>query len=168
MTDLHPTIHAHHDALTDFLDAARSVEPTKWDSPPAPGEWSPGQVVEHAALSYKVNLGVLHGRAQGAAAPRFLRPIFRVFLLNPVLRNGTYPLLTKSPPVLQPSETPTSPAVLIERLQAAAMTFERDAATISADTIDHPFFSRLCLVEFVRFQEIHTRHHCQQLAHGAV
>jgi hypothetical protein len=41
--------------------------------------------------------------------------------------------------------------------------FETDAAAAGVSSIDHPFFGRLPLTDFVRLQEIHARHHRGQL-----
>jgi len=37
-------------------------------------------------------------------------------------------------------------------------------AALATATVDHPFFGRLPVGDFVRLQEIHTRHHREQLA----
>ena len=168
MPDLETTLHAHHQAVETFFAAARAIPATQWGQPRAAGKWSPGQVAEHIALAYEVNRAVLHGTAPGAAAPRILRPLIRTFLLKPVLRRGRFIPGSKSPKVFQPSGSPAAPAVLLDRLRAAVAAFERDAAAARAATIDHPFFGRLALVDFVRLQEIHTQHHRGQMTPGAV
>jgi hypothetical protein len=167
MADLQTALHHQHQAVDAFVAAARAVPATRWGQSRAPGKWSPGQVAEHLALAFEVNRGVLHGTAPGAAAPRFLRPLLRRFLLNPVLRRGRFFPGSKSPKVFQPGAAPTAPAVLLDRLQATAAAFERDAGAIRGDTIDHPFFGRLPLVDFVRLQEIHAQHHRAQLTPAA-
>lgn len=168
MPDLQTALHTHHQAIDAFLMAARAIPAARWDQPRAAGKWSPGQVAEHLALAYELNRGVLDGTAPGAAAPRILRPLIRRFLLNPVLRRGRFIPGSKSPKVFQPSASPAPPAALLDRLQAAANAFERDAAAARAATIDHPFFGRLPLVDFVRLQEIHTQHHRGQMTPAAV
>ena len=55
----------------------------------------------------------------------------------------------------------------MDRLEAAMTAFEADAAALGTAAIDHPFFGRLPLSDFVRLQEIHTRHHRGQLAQAA-
>jgi uncharacterized damage-inducible protein DinB len=167
VSDLQTGLEAHHQAVEAFLTAARAVPAARWSQPRAAGKWSPGQVAEHLALAYEVNRGVLHGRAPGAAAPRLLRPLIRKFGLNPVLRRGRFIPGSKSPEVFRPGASPAAPAVLLERLRAAADAFEQDAAATRAAIIDHPFFGRLPLVDFVRLQEIHTQHHRGQLGSAA-
>jgi hypothetical protein len=90
-------------------------------------------------------------------------------MLKPVLRRGAFIPGSKSPKVMRPGESPAAPAVLLGRLQAAAAAFDADvaAAAARAATIEHPFFGRLSLIDFVRLQEIHTQHHHRQLAPSA-
>jgi hypothetical protein len=120
-------------------------------------------VVEHLALAYEVNRAVLHGTAPGPAPPRFVRPLIRRLLLKPVLRRGRFIPGSKSPRVFRPGPTPAAPPILLGRLQTAVDGFETDAAAAGVSSIDHPFFGRLPLTDFVRLQEIHARHHRGQL-----
>jgi hypothetical protein len=170
MADLTAALQAHHQAVDDFVAAANAVPSALWGEARATGKWSPGQVAEHVALAYEVNRRVLHGTAPGAAAPRLLRPLIRTFLLNPVLRRGGFIPGSKSPKVFRPGASPALPAELLTRLRAAADAFEVDAAAAAnaGATIDHPFFGRLPLIDFVRLQEIHPRHHRRQVAPAAV
>jgi hypothetical protein len=168
MAGLQTVLSTHHQAVEAFLAAARAIPALQWSQPRLPGKWSPGQVAEHIALAYEVNRGVLHGRAAAASAPRLLRPLIRRFALQPVLRRGRFIPGSKSPKVFRPSTSPAAPAVLLDRLQAAAAGFEADALAAGVTTIDHPFFGRLPLVDFVRLQEIHTEHHRGQLLPAAV
>jgi hypothetical protein len=168
MASLQTVLLPHHQAVEAFLTKAGAVPPTLWSQPRAPGKWSSGQVAEHLALAYEVNRGVLHGDAQPMTAPRWLRPLIRRFLLGPVLRRGRFIPGSKSPRVFRPGPVPAASAQLLDRLAAAMTTFEADAAALGTTTIDHPFFGRLPLSDFVRLQEIHTRHHHAQLAPATV
>jgi uncharacterized damage-inducible protein DinB len=168
MTDLQTVLQAHHQAIEDFLTAARAVPPTQWSQPRAPGKWSPGQVAEHLALAYEVNRGVLHGGASPVTAPRWLRPLIRKFLLGNVLRRNRFIPGIESPKAFRPSSAPAAPVQLLGRLAGAVAAFEADAGALGTTTIDHPFFGRVPLGDFVRLQEIHTRHHRGQLTPAAV
>jgi hypothetical protein len=167
MADLQPVLHAHHEEVEAFLASARAVPPTRWSLPRAPGKWSPGQVAEHLTLAYEVNDGVLHGNAP-MTAPRWLRPLIRRFLLGPVLRRGRFIPGSKSPSVFRPGPTPAAPEQLLDRLARATTAFEADVAALRSSAIEHPFFGHLPLTDFVRLQEIHTRHHRGQLTPTAV
>jgi len=163
MTDVASALTAHHQAVEAFLNTAKSVPPDRWAVPRAPGKWSPGQVADHLAVVYEVNRNVLRGAAPARGAPRLLRPLLRVFLLNPVLRRGAFIPGSKTPKMLEPGESPAPPEALLARLRSAANAFETDAAGNRSATIDHPFFGRLSIADYVRFQEIHTRHHHAQV-----
>jgi len=161
---LQPALQAHRLAIMDFLSAACAVPARRWTEPRATGKWSAGQVVEHVVLSYEVNRGVLRGMPPPMTAPRWVRPLIRRFLLQPVLRRGRFFPGSRSPKALRPSPVPGPPEPLIDRFQAAASAFEADATALGHATIEHPFFGRLPVGDFVRLQEIHTRHHRGQLS----
>lgn len=165
--DPHSALRAHGLAVVDFLTAARAVPAPQWAEPRAPGKWSPGQVVEHVILSYEVNRGVLRGMPAPATAPRWTRPLIRRLLLEPVLRRGRFFPGSRSPKAFRPRAVPAAPDALLDRFQAAAATFEADAAALGDTAIEHPFFGRLPVGDFVRLQEIHTRHHRGQLTGSA-
>ena len=167
MADVQPMLRGHREAVDSFLTAARAVPPVRWGEPRAPGKWSPGQVVEHVARAYEVNRGILHGGPAPVSAPRWVRPLIRRFLLAPVLRRGRFIPGSKSPRAFQPDPSPAEPTQALARLAAASASFEADAASLPAGTVDHPFFGRLPVSDFVRLQEIHTRHHREQLAPAA-
>ena len=166
MADLQARLTDHRKAVSAFLATARSVPRQQWAEPRAPGKWSPGQVTEHVAKAYETNRDVLHGTWPGRAAPRFLRPLIRFMLLNTVLKRGRFGKGGKSPEPFRPSSSPSPPEALTARLQAAAERFEADltaAARGGQVAIEHPFFGRLRLTDYLRLNEIHTHHHRQQL-----
>jgi hypothetical protein len=167
MADLQTALHTHHEAVQAFLAAARAVPEARWTQPRAEGKWSPGQIAEHLALAYESAREVLQGRVPGQAPPRLLRPLIRTLLLKPVLWLGRFPAPSKAPAELRPGASPAAAPALLDRLQAAAAAFERDAAAARSPTLDHPAFGRLPLVDLVRLQEIHTKHHHAQLASDA-
>lgn len=163
MADLHGALQTHRTAVEEFLAAARQVPVAQWNQPRAPGKWSPGQVTEHLALAYEVNRRVVNGSFSGNGAPRLLRPLLRTLLLKPVLKRGSFIPGSKSPKVFRPAISPPQKAPLLGRLQIAAKAFETDAGALASDAIEHPIFGRLSLADFVRLQEIHTRHHRNQV-----
>jgi len=163
MADLETALAAHRQAVEDFLSTARGVPVAQWGQPRAPGKWSPGQVTEHVARAYEMNRRVVNGSFPGSGAPRLMRPLLRTFLLNPVLKRGKFLPGSKSPRVFRPGALPPQQAPLIGRLQIAVKNFEADASAVTRDFIEHPIFGRLGLADFVRLQEIHTRHHRNQL-----
>jgi hypothetical protein len=159
----------HRAAVDAFLAAARGIPPSRWAQPRAPGKWSPAQVTEHVTRAYEVNRGVLHGSWPGRSAPRFLRPVIRTMLLNTVLRRGRFGKGGKSPGPFRPGDAPAAQEPLTARLQAAAERFETELAArvrSGESAVEHPFFGRLRLVDYLRLNEIHTNHHRGQLSGG--
>ena len=167
MTDLKTVIASNRQAVTDFLTTAGALAPSTWGRPRAPGKWSPGQATEHLVLTYELGRSILHGTFHGSAAPRVVRALIRVLFLKRILRRGRFGRPTKTLEPLEPAASPASPDVLAARLQAAATAFEEDmesAARSGQATLDHPFFGKVHLDDYVRFQVIHTHHHRTQLA----
>jgi hypothetical protein len=168
MADLQTALHSHRQAVDAFLAAARVMPSAQWKQPRKPGKWSPAQIAEHLALAYEVNRGILHGAAPGASVPALLRPLIRTYLLQPVLWTGRFFPGSRSPKVFQPTGSPVTQDVLLARLQAGAQAFEKYVSGAEGTHVEHPFFGRLPLVDFVRLQEIHMKHHYRQLPSGKV
>ncbi len=163
MSDLQAVLRSHQQAVRAFVSSAGELSPAQWSEPRAEGKWSPAQIADHVAVSYEAASEVMHGRARGPAPPRVLRPLLRMLLLKPVLWLGRFPARAKAPSALRPAASPAEAPVLLERLRAAAAAFEGDVLASRSPTVDHPAFGRVRLVDLVRLQEIHTRHHRQQL-----
>jgi hypothetical protein len=88
-------------------------------------------------------------------------------LLRTVLKRGRFNPGSKSPKPFRPSASPAPQEALTARLQAAADRFEADltaAVRGGQDAIQHPFFGRLLLTDYLRLNEIHTNHHRPQLS----
>jgi hypothetical protein len=169
MTDIDAVIADDRKALAAFLAIARPLSPGVWSTPPAAGKWSPAQIAQHLALSYELSLAAIHGTFPGAAAPRLMRPLIRTFFLKPVLKNGRFGKGAKAPGPFQPSAQPGPPDVVLPRLETAVGAFEQAVKTeIGADrpAMDHPFFGKVDLADYVRLQVIHTNHHRNQLSTG--
>jgi len=164
MTDLEPVLEENRKAVGEFVAQARSLAPGRWNTPCAPGKWSPGQVCEHIAKSYEKSCGMLRGEPQ-PGMPRLLRPLLRVFFFNKVLKSGSFPKGAKSPEQFQPSSSPAPVDEGLERIEKASADFGAEARRRDAPgaTVDHPVFGRIRVVDYVRLAHIHTRHHAKQL-----
>jgi hypothetical protein len=170
MTDLTAAIADNHKAVDEFTAAARAVDAARWTLPRAEGKWSPAQVVEHIALTYEYSRAVLNDHAPGPSAPRFLRPLVRLFFVNPVLKHGRFKPNAKAPSMFQPSSVPGDAAELLPRLEAALSGFEaelRTADRLGRSTVNHPFFGIMPVTDYLRLQAIHARHHRAQLPAAA-
>ena len=163
LANLPSALQAMRQAVDEFLGTARAVPAERWSEPRAPGKWSPGQVTEHVAVAFEANGSLFRGPAPGGP-PRLLRPLIRHIGLAWVLRRGEFPRRSRAPRVMQPGPAPAAPPVLLARLRAAADAFEAGAAAHPGARLEHPYFGLVPLTDFVRLQEIHTRHHRAQLA----
>ena len=103
MNDLNAAIADNHKAVDEFTATARAIDAAGWSLPRAEGKWSPAQLVEHIALTYEYSRAVLNNNAPGPSAPRFLRPLVRIFFVNPVLKHGRFKPNAKAPSMFQPS-----------------------------------------------------------------
>jgi uncharacterized damage-inducible protein DinB len=166
VTALDEQIRENHEAVNRLVTAAEALPSAAWDREAAPGKWSPAQIAEHVALSYELSTAALRGAFPGTAAPRFLRPLIRMFFLKPVLASGRFARPAKAPGPFQPSTAPSAAALMLPRIRGASAAFEQAiAGEVSAgrDTMDHPFFGRVPLADYVQLQAIHTNHHRGQL-----
>jgi hypothetical protein len=166
MASLQETLGTNRTAVEEFQAAARTVPDQAWAQPTAPGKWTPAQIVEHVALAYELSLAALRGHFPGKPMPRLLRPIIRTFFFKPVISNGRFASGAKSPGPFQPSPSPGPAERLIPRVRAASDSFELAVAEeqrMGRTTLDHPFFGRIPLIDYVLLQTVHTRHHHAQL-----
>ena len=167
MQDFQNTLTENRAAVASFIAAARALPAGAWTQARAPGKWSPAQIAEHVAMAYEISRTGLQGKFPGASAPRLLRPIIRALFLNPVLKKGRFGAGAKAPGPFRPSASPAPAATLLPRVQSAADGFEAALAAELAQghaTVDHPFFGRVALGDYLRLQVIHTDHHRRQLS----
>lgn len=166
MTDLETTIADNRSAVAEFVATARSIDPVKWDTPRGAGAWSPGQVVQHVAIVYEYSRDVVLGTPPGGSIPRFLRPLLRRLVVDATLKAGRFTRKGRAPAMFKPSAAAAAAAQAIPRLEAALAGFEgaiRSGHPEGRHYVTHPYFGRIPMMDFVRFQAIHTRHHRRQL-----
>jgi ketosteroid isomerase-like protein len=95
--------------------------------------------------------------------PAVVRPIARL-LFKRVLRKAAFPKGFKANKALNPASGPATPAEGRIRLETAHQEFNEACRRIAAD--GRPMttgFGSVPALEYVRFQELHTRHHCKQM-----
>ena len=164
MQDLDDSLAAARAAVEAMIQTV-SHTATQWAAPLAPGRWSPSQVVEHVALALEASADEIAGRpSRFPNLPRPIRFLARTFLFDRVLRTGVFPK-GRTNPAMNPASGPPSAAAGVARLEAA---WERLSATCTtASAQDHQLtstiFGRVGLVDYIRFQTQHTRHHHRQL-----
>ena len=166
MSDLAGAVGDNRRAVESFGATCRRVPEAAWLRPMAPGKWSPARVAEHVALSFELSTRALAGTFPRTRAPWFLRPLIRRFFLTPVLRNGRFGKGVRAPGVFQPGAPPATPEAGAGRIEAMSRIFEaalETEARAGHDSVNHPFFGPVALVDYLRLQTIHTNHHHRQL-----
>lgn len=80
-----------HSAV-DNLAALGEKSGGRWTTPPAPGRWSPSQIVEHVARALEESASLASGNpTKFPRLPRFLRPIIKAVILDRILRGRRFP-----------------------------------------------------------------------------
>jgi len=151
-------------AASEQLLADADAAAAGWATPRAPGKWSPSQIVEHVARSYE---GAVHMAAGMPSAfprlPVLIHPFLRI-VFRRLLRKGAFPN-GRTTKAMNPLVGPATPADGRARLAAAHDRFEaacRDLAARGAP-MRTTMFGAVPVADFVRFLEIHTRHHARQI-----
>lgn len=168
MPDINEMLEANRIAVND-LAAAAERSASMWTTPRAPGKWSPSQVVEHVARVMEESAKVVSGEPSAFPTfPAFLRPLVKGLFFNRVLKKGEFPK-AKSRKAMDPAEGPATPAQARVRLEAALAKFDQAcrARAATGQTVAHGVFGTVSVADYVRFQELHTRHHSKQIPAGA-
>jgi hypothetical protein len=167
MSDLDASLTANRSAVDELITVTERAQPN-WNTPRAPGKWSPAQVAEHVARSLEEGANVMAGKpSKLPTLPSFIRPIAG-WMLRRTVRSGKFPK-AKTNRAMNPERTsptiPASPAEAKARLQSALATFERECRTrvASGRPVESPAFGTVAVEDYARFTELHTRHHTKQI-----
>jgi hypothetical protein len=163
MAEIDTALAASRDAV-DQLIRAGEQSGAAWLAPCAPGKWSPSQIVEHVARGLDEGANVAAGRPTLPMPPAVVRLIGR-FLFKRVLRKGVFPKGFKAHKAMNPASGPATAAEGRIRLETAHQKFDEACRRMAAD--GRPitsFFGSVPAQDFVRFSEIHTRHHSKQIS----
>ena len=163
MPDLATALASNRAAVEALIATAEKAAPN-WNTPRAPGKWSPAQVVEHVAMALEENGNVAMGRpSRIPTLPGVLRPLVRVFF-NRIVRTGNFPK-AKTNRAMTPMKSPESAAHARTRLGDALRRFEADCQTTASrgDQVASGAFGKVPVEDFVRFNELHVRHHTKQI-----
>lgn len=164
MTDVAGALQALRAAVDDLIAAAARCE-SIWATPRAPGKWSAAQIVEHVARGLEDSAHLVGGRpTRFPRFPVFLRPIARAVVFNRVLRTGTFPK-ARTNRAMNPRNGPATPADGRARLEEALTKFERECGLRGSDDerVASATFGVVPVAAWVRFQEVHARHHRKQM-----
>ena len=164
MSNLETQVTAARAAVDEMVETSVACA-ERWSVPAAPKKWSPAQVVEHVARSLEeaaLDMAGQHSTMPNLPAP--LRFVARKLLFERVLARGSFPR-AKTNKAMNPETGPESPAAARLRLDAAWHTFAEACKTLSAGggLAASRVFGAVQVADYVRFQEIHTRHHRAQM-----
>ena len=162
---LDDSLRQNREAVSRLLAVIERMSPEQWARPVAPGKWSPGQIVEHLALSYDVSRQVLQGTSPIKPLPAIVRPLIR-FVVRRAVKTGKFPRGGKAREGFIPSERAPERTGVVQHLTASMEAFAAEygsAATQGRTTLDHPAFGRISLVDYALFSALHTRHHTGQI-----
>jgi DinB superfamily len=163
MTEIDTALAANRDAVEQLILAGEQSGAACL-APCAPGKWSPSQIVEHVARGLDEAVNIVAGRPTLPTPPAIVR-LIAPFMFKRVLRKGVFPKGFKAHKAMNPASGPATPAEGRIRLETAYQKFEEVCRRIAAD--GRPIttaFGSVPVQDFVRFNEIHTRHHIKQMA----
>jgi hypothetical protein len=96
--------------------------------------------------------------------PAFLRPLLKLYF-NRILKKGVFPNGYKALKAMDPTSGPATPAEARVRLEGAFARFDQECRTRAASGkhIVSSGFGKVPVEDLVRFNALHTRHHCKQM-----
>jgi len=162
MADINDALADNRAAVLDLVTAAERSAAT-WTTPRAPGKWSPSQVVEHIARGLEEGANIVSGAPSIPMPPAFLRLVARLFFYR-ILKKDAFPKGFKAHRAMNPATGPATPAEARVRLEGAFARFDQECrrrAAIGQHVVSG--FGTVSVEDFVRFNAIHTSHHCKQM-----
>jgi DinB superfamily len=165
MADINTALAASKQAAEELLVMGDRTGPG-WTAPRAPGKWSPSQIVEHVARALEESANVAAGRtSKFPNLPAVLHPVVRGLLFRRVLKKGAFPK-AKTNKAMNPATGPATPAEGRARLEAAHKAFEEGCRQLASrgERMRTTTFGTVGVEDYVRFMELHTRHHAKQMA----
>jgi DinB superfamily len=164
MPELNVSLADAHTAVAALLAAADDAG-AAWTVPRAPGKWSPSQLVEHLARVLEESANVASDApSKFLKMPTLLRPILRGIVFKRILKKGAFPKI-KAIAAFDPTSGPATPRDGRVRLEGALSRFDQAcrARGASGHDVMSTVFGAVSVTEFVRFQELHIRHHYLQM-----
>jgi hypothetical protein len=104
-------------------------------------------------------------RSKFPRLPAVIHPVVRGLLFKRVLRKGGFPK-AKTNKAMNPASGPITPAEGRARLEAAHQQFDEACRQVASngERLRTTIFGAVRVEDYVRFMEIHTRHHGKQMA----
>ena len=164
MGDVKSVLNENRSAVDDLLAAADRTG-AAWQTAPAPGKWSPSQVVEHVARVLEEAGHVVAGTpSKFPTLPAFVRLVLRTLFFKRIVSKGTFPK-SRAAKSFNPASGPATPADARRRVEAALSTFDQ-ACRARAETgqpVASGVFGSVPVEDFAKFMAVHTRHHVKQI-----
>lgn len=167
MADLDTALAASKEAIEDLMAAGERGAPA-WALARAPGKWSPSQIVEHVARSLEESANMAAGRpSKFPRLPAVVQAVVRGLLFRRVLRKGGFPK-AKTSRAMDPASGPATPAEGRARLEAAHQKFDASCRQLGShgERMRTTIFGAVPVEDYVRFMELHTRHHGKQIGNS--
>lgn len=164
MADINMALAASKAAVDELCVTCECTGPS-WAVPRAPGKWSPSQIVEHVARSLEESANAAAGRpSKFPKLPAILHPVVRGVLFKRVLKKSAFPK-ARTNKAMDPSSGPATPAEGRVRLETAHRQFEEACRQLASrgERIQTTVFGAVGVEDYVRFMELHTRHHDKQM-----
>jgi DinB superfamily len=165
MANINTALEASKEAIEQLIVTGERCGPA-WSAPRAPGKWSPSQIVEHVARSLEESANMAVGRqSKFPNLPAVVHPLVRWLLFKRVLRNGAFPK-AKTNKAMNPVSGPATPAEGRARLETAHDKFDAACRQLASQggRMRTTVFGVVPVGDYVRFMELHTRHHGKQMA----
>jgi hypothetical protein len=164
MADINTALGASKEAIEQLIATGERCG-RAWAVARAPGKWSPSQIVEHVARSLEESANMAAGRpSKFPRLPAVVHPVVRGLLFRRVLRKGRFPK-AKTNRAMDPSGGPATPAEGRARLEAAHQQFDAACRQLGSrgERMRTTIFGAVLVEDYVRFMELHTRHHSRQM-----
>jgi hypothetical protein len=165
MADVNAALVASKEAVDQLIAAGDGTGPL-WAAPRAPGKWSPSQIVEHVARSLEESANMAAGGpSKFPTLPAILHPVVRMLLFKRVLKRAAFPK-AKTNKAMNPASGPATLAEGRARLEAAHKKFDETCRQLASrgEKMRSTVFGAVSVEDYVRFMEVHTRHHVKQIA----
>jgi DinB superfamily len=164
MADINTALAASKEAIDQLIMTGDRTGPA-WTASRAPGKWSPSQIVEHVARSLEESANMAAGRpSKFPKLPAVLHPVVRGLLFKRVLKKARFPK-AKTNKAMDPAIGPATPAEGRARLETAHTKFADACRQLVSrgESLRTTIFGAVRVEDYVRFMELHTRHHGKQM-----
>ena len=161
-------VEEHQVALASYLDAAAALPADAWTTPWQPGKWTPAEITEHLALTYRVFIGeATTGATMKLKLTPFRRRMLKLLLLPHMLFHRKFPKGARAPREVRPEAPAGSREEALEGLRGLGEQFERAAEAARGagkPGLTHPYFGLVDWNRGLRFCALHIEHHRGQIA----